>query len=37
MSLEFITEKEYYDYLVAAKRYYEAAELYDPVACKGYN
>ena len=37
MSLEFITECEYYAYLVAVGRADEAAALYDPVACKGYN
>ena len=37
MVLEFITVSEYYAYLVAAGRADEAAELYDPVACKGIN
>ena len=37
MSLEFITVSEYYAYLVAAGREEEAAELYDPVADRGYN
>ena len=37
MSLEFITVGEYYAYLVAAGRVDEAEELYDPIACRGYN
>ena len=37
MSLEFITECEYYAYLVAVGRVDEAEELYDPVACRGEN
>ena len=37
MVLEFITVSEYHAYLVEAGREEEAAELYDPVAERGYN